>query len=119
LSYFFEFEEVYLFRIIWNFVGPCSLQEMITSGSHQDYSDSGVRTTYINQTNEGNSRSHNILEEVYKRLCVDHNTYEKVVEEGSKVPVERGLSKGFGHLKTKTSDHTNFNIFKLEQGVLI
>jgi hypothetical protein len=46
-----------------------------------------------------------ILQEVYQRICTDHNTYGKFVEEGSEVPMERGLSEGFGHLKEKTSDN--------------
>jgi hypothetical protein len=37
--------------------------------------------------------------------------------EGSKVPLERGLSKGFGKFKTKTSDHADFDLSRLEQGV--
>jgi hypothetical protein len=45
--------------------------------------------------------SHRILQEFYKRICVDHNTNGKVVKEGSKVPMERGLLEGLGHLKKK------------------
>jgi hypothetical protein len=49
-----EFEEVYFLHIVWNLIGPCSLQSRITSGSNQDCSDYGFRTTYISQTVEGN-----------------------------------------------------------------
>jgi hypothetical protein len=31
---------------------------------------------------------HRILQEVYQRLCIYHNTYGKFVEEGSEVPME-------------------------------
>jgi hypothetical protein len=40
------------------------------------------------RTVEGNSGSHRILQEFYQRICADHNTDGKVVEEGSKVPME-------------------------------
>jgi hypothetical protein len=56
-----EFEEVYFLRTIQNCFGPRSLQAGITSGSSQDCNDSGVRTTYISQTTEGNFGVHSIL----------------------------------------------------------
>jgi hypothetical protein len=92
MSYFTEFEEVYFLRNVWHFVGPCSLQARITSGSGQDCSDFGFGTTYISHTAKGSSGSHMILQEVYQRLCADHNTYGKIVEKESEVPMERGLS---------------------------
>jgi hypothetical protein len=95
MSDFIDFEEVYFLRTVWNFVGPCGMQKGITSGFDQDCNDSEFITAYISQTVEGISGSHRILQEVYQRLCIDHNTYGKFVEEGSKVPMEQGLSEGF------------------------
>jgi hypothetical protein len=85
---FIEPEEVYFLHSIWNFVGPCSLQAGISSRSNQDCSNYVFGTTYINHTTKGNSGSHMILQEVYQRLCADHNTNGKVVKEGSKVLME-------------------------------
>jgi hypothetical protein len=89
---------------IWNFVGPCGLQVGITSGYGQDCNDSRFRTTYISKKSEGNFGSHMILHEFYQRLCADHNTYGKFAKEGRKFPMERGLSKGIGHLKVEIRD---------------
>jgi hypothetical protein len=89
----------------------------IISRSNQDCSNSGVRTSYISQTTEGNSGSYRLLQEIYQRICTDHNTDGKVTEEGSKVSMERGLSEGVGHLKEETCDYTDFNFSRLEQGV--
>jgi hypothetical protein len=115
VSYFVEFEEVYFLCTVWDFFGPCGLQAGITSGSGQHCSDSRFRTTYISHTPKGNFGSHkNILHEVYQRICTDHNTYGKVVEEGTKVPMEQGLLEGFGHLKEKNSDRVDFDLSRLE-----
>ena len=80
MSYFDEFEEVYFLHTIWNFVGSCSLQPGITSGSSQDCSNYGFRTTYIGHKTDGNSRSHMVLWEFYQRTCVDHNNNGNIVE---------------------------------------
>ena len=108
---------MYFLRTVWNFIGPCSLQARITIASSQDCSDYGFRTTYIIQTVEGKSGSYKILQEVYQSLCTNHNTYGKFVEQGKKVPMEQGLLEGFGQLKEKNSDHTDFDHSILEQGV--
>jgi hypothetical protein len=49
MPYFDEFEEVYFLCTVWNFVGPCGLQERIISGSYQDSNDSIFTTIYISR----------------------------------------------------------------------
>jgi hypothetical protein len=60
----------------------------IISRSSQDCSNSRVRTLYIHQTIEGNSRAYRLLKEIYQRICAYHSTNEKVTEEGNKVLME-------------------------------
>jgi hypothetical protein len=77
----------------------------------------GFRTTYISYKNEGNSRPHTILQEVYQEICIDCNTNGNCFKEGSKFPMERGLTEGLGHIKEKMSNHADFYLSILEQVV--
>jgi hypothetical protein len=51
-----------------------------------------------------------ILEKVYQRIHTYHNTDGKVTEEGRKVSMERGFSKGVGHLKEETGNRIDYDI---------
>jgi hypothetical protein len=117
MSNFIKFEEMYFLHTFWNFVGPCGLQEGIINGSFQYWNHYGFTTTYISQTTEGKFGSHRILHEVHQWIYVDYNTYGEIFEKGSEVQVEWGLLEGLGHHKVEISDHSDFDISKLEQEI--
>jgi hypothetical protein len=117
VSYLVEPEEVYIFHIVWNYVGTCSVKVGTNSRSIQDHNNYRARTSYVNHILEGNVGSYRLLQKIYQIICADHNIYEKVTKEGSEVSMERGLSEGVGHLEKETGNHANFDLSEMEQRV--
>jgi hypothetical protein len=76
-----KYQEVHIWNTFWDTIGPYSVKIRLASRSYQDCSDCQFTTTKISMEVENNIGTHKILEEIHKRVCVDHNTNGENVEE--------------------------------------
>jgi hypothetical protein len=106
VSYFTELEEVYFLHTIWNFTRTCSMQTRTISRSNQDCSNSGVRTTYISQTTEGNLGHTGYYRKFIKGYAQITTPMEKLLKKEAKFQWNEDCQKGLDTLKQKLGDHT-------------